>query len=199
MNLLEMLKTLQTKQALIVGFVLAAIYYFVGYNDGSALTAKINQTKQEITTLQTQIAEENRKIEKIEDFKKANLVMGENLKTFITYIPERFNAFDLMKIVSNEAKAANIGISRISEVNVSENAAEKKLFYRPLMVQADLTGNFQQIMLFLSFLTRSDQILTIEDLSLTNYDVGRTHSDAPNLKLNARIAGYRYVKEEPKK
>lgn len=197
--MIERLKSLTYLRALVIGAFFALIYYFVGYDDGSKLEAQIQSAKAEITESEKKIKSEIAKIESIEQFKKANAAMGETLQTFISFIPEKLVMIDLMKLVSNEAKSAGLNISRISE----RGAGIKGEFYESLNVDAELGGTFEQLMIFLSDLTKVKQILTLSRLQIRNAGGGRSaNAEYAQVNFTAEIRGYRYVPvktEGPKK
>jgi Tfp pilus assembly protein PilO len=189
MTPMEKFRNLPLGNCLMIGFFVALAYYLVFYNSGSVLQTNIQARKSEIQDLQHKIADEDKKIAQIEQFKKATQVMGQDFQSLVAYIPAKFGSFDLMRSVSNEAKAAGINISRINE----SAAAEKMGFYEQFKVRADLTGSFQQIMLFLSFLTRTEQIMTVPSLELRTDSRSSNPTDTPTLRFNVEIFGYRYL------
>lgn len=190
----ERFSALSLAQALMGGLVIATLYYFIGYNSGAALKAQIEAAQTTIKTTETQIAEENKKIERIEQYKKSTQIMGESFQTLLTYIPAKLASFDLMKAISNEAKASGVNLVRVAEAG----QPTKKGFYQELSVQVDLKGNFQQLMLFLSFLTRTEQFLTVHNLELTS-DPNASGRESPTLRFSTEIHGYRYDQTETPK
>jgi Tfp pilus assembly protein PilO len=180
-----------------VGFALMAMYYLIGYDSGAKLTAQIATKTAEVKDYNQKIAEENKRIEQIEQFKKAAAVMGDNFQTFLTYIPSKLNVFELMKTISSEAKSANLQIRRLQPGGF---AAEKSAtFYEQIGIDADLVGTFQQLMLFLSVLTKVDRILTVKSISLVPEMSSRTKdNDSPNLHMGIEVIGYRFISEVKK-
>lgn len=194
MSVADRLRALSWSQALIFGLIIAGLYYLVGYDTGAALQAQIETTRTSIKDAQAKIVEEEKKLVRIEQYKKATATMGESFRTLLTYIPAKLATFDLLKSVSNEAKAASVNISNLADSGSPIEAG----FYTELTVHVELRGTFQQMMLFLSFLTRSDQFMTVQNLSL-NAEDSRSLRESPNLRLSADVHGYRYNQEASKK
>jgi Tfp pilus assembly protein PilO len=195
MTFADRIRNLSYAQAFLFGCLLTVGYYFVGYNDGSVLKNQISKKSTEIAELKVKIIDENKKIEQIAEFKKVAKEMGQDFETFVTYIPAKFNAYDLKNTISKEAITAGLNLSNITEAGSGQ--PEKGSFYESLKIKADLVGNFQQLMLFLSFLTRSERILTVQNISLSKASSAGVlkPSDPINLHLVADIYGYRYMQE----
>ncbi len=196
MSALDRIYNMTVTQAFAIGLVLAGLYYFVGYNSGTNLEAQIEANKLSIQDTETKLAEENKKIQRLDEYKRISASMGENLQSLLTFIPTHLETFDLKKTISLEAKAAAVSLSRMNEITVPPPTA--KLFYKELAVQVDLKGSFQQLMLFLSFLTRAEQFLTVHNLGLT-VESSQNKSDSPMLRFTAEIHGYQYIEPEKPK
>ena len=193
MNAADRLRQLSVTQVIVFGLMLAGFYYLVGYDSGANLQAQIEANRAAIKDLQSKVSEEEKKLARIEQYRKATASMGESFQTLLTFIPAKLAAYDLLKTVSNEAKAANTSIANL----VESGQPTRSGFYTELSIRVDLNGTFQQMMLFLSFLTRSDQFMTVHNLTLTG-DATRMSKDNPSLRLSAEIHGYRYEQEAPK-
>lgn len=189
MTIWEKINQISLGRAIIIGLVLATFYYYLGYNDGSVLTAQIASNKERSVAIQKEIKDEEVKIERINQYKKTTEALGESFNTFLAYIPEKLRNTDLMKIVSTEAKAAGANIARVSE----QGAGARGDFYEEVKVSVELDATFQQLMLFMSFLTKVDQIITISKLSISNLSNSLFDAESSQLQITAELRGYRYL------
>ena len=69
MNLEEWLEELETTKAFLIGVVITALFYFMMYDDGSRLEARIQSIKQQISANQNKIElHRNKFLEDLEFF-----------------------------------------------------------------------------------------------------------------------------------
>lgn len=187
-------------KALGLGLFFAGLYYSIGYNSGSSLKLSIEKAKEQIQDSETEIKTLENQISRIATMKKVMEVLGEEFESFLAYIPEKLSLPELMRMISTEARAAGVSVNGIGELQ--QVAAQTKRpgadhpFYEEMGVEVELQGTYSQILLFLSYLTKLDKILTISQLSMVSQaKVGDRES--PIITFRCQIKGYRYVKNEP--
>ncbi len=195
MTIWDKINQLSIGRAIVIGLVLAGFYYYLGYNNGALLDSQLAANKAKTVELQKSIKDEEAKIERINQYKKTTEQLGESFNRFLSYIPEKLRNTDLMKIVSTEAKAAGTNIVRVAEQGVGVRSE----FYEEVKVNVELVGNFQQMMLFMSFLTKVDQIITVSKLNIRSNSSEQLDVTSPSLQINADLRGYRYLAEGQKK
>lgn len=200
MTLAERMQQLTFGRSLMIGVVVAGMYYAIGYDSGTALNEGIVKTKEQIAEKEIEIKGLERQLERIKTMQKVMGVLGGEFDSFLSYIPEKMSMSDLMKIISTEAKAAGVGINGIGEVNRAgsggtrrgDGAPNEGQFYEELTVEVELVGTYAQLLLFLSYLTKLDKILSISQLSMTSSaKVGDRVS--PMITFKCFIRGYRYL------
>ncbi len=189
MNLAQSLNRLTAGRALMVGLVMAAFYYYFMMDKGMAQKNAITQSKARLQELQTQMADAQQKLDNAAVYKKTAAEVGTTIEKLLTLIPEQFGMSDLMRIVSNEAKAAGSSLSEIKPGTTEISAIAPE--FEELTVNIDLQGSFLQHMVFLSNLTKVNQILIIRKYELQHVRDGRG-DEAPVVKLTADIVAYRY-------
>ncbi|MCB0364807.1 MAG: type 4a pilus biogenesis protein PilO [Bdellovibrionaceae bacterium] len=195
MTLADRMQQLTFGKALMFGLLIAGLYYSIGYDSGSELEVSIAQTKEQIQDKQTEIKGLERQIERIKTMQKVMGVLGTEFDSFLSYIPEKMSMPDLMKIISTEAKAAGVGINGIGEVTsnmASRATSEEGQFYEEMIVEVELVGTYAQLLLFLSYLTKLDKILSISQLSMvSSAKIGDRES--PMITFKCLIKGFRYL------
>lgn len=195
MTIWDKINQLSIGRAIGIGLILAGFYYYLGYNNGMLLDSQVAANKAKTAELQKGIKDEEAKIERINQYKKTTEQLGESFNRFLAYIPEKLRNTDLMKIVSTEAKAAGANIVRVAE----QGTGVRSEFYEEVKVSVELVGTFQQLMLFMSFLTKVDQIITISKLNIRSQTSEQLDVSAPSLQITADLRGYRYLAEGQKK
>ncbi|HMN69124.1 MAG TPA: type 4a pilus biogenesis protein PilO [Bdellovibrionales bacterium] len=195
MNITDMLARMTTGRAVLIGAVVGAFYYFLMYDNGSSQTAIIAQSNQRITELQAQIQADQKRLDSAAVYKKTAAEVGNTITKLLSLIPEQFNMADLMRLVSNEAKVAGTSLASIEPrtTEISNVAGE----FEELMVAINMSGSFLQHMVFLSNLTKVNQILVVRKLELRHEAEGKG-DEAPTVALVADILAYRYRGQQSK-
>jgi Tfp pilus assembly protein PilO len=144
-----------------------------------AYTVQLNDIQQKALKI-------DKEIEEIRALKAAQEKDAERLNVFLGFIPEKLSNFEMMRTLSNEAKAVGVNINSIKDSG--QTSGKTGEFYEEIGVDISLEGSFAQLLLFLSNLTRLNQIVTLNTLEIR----GGGAVDAP-LSMAAQIRGYRYV------
>lgn len=189
MNLPEMLKRLSLIRAVMLGMVLAAIYYFLMFDSGMSQTNAIQAAHAQIESLQREIQENQRKLDRAAVYKKTAGEIGTTITRLLGVIPEKFGISDLTKIVSNEARIAGSSLSGITPNQPEISPVAKE--FEELTVRLDMSGSFLQHMVFLSNLTKINQILIVRKFDFTLLKEAKG-DEMPLVHMNAEIVAYRY-------
>lgn len=189
MKLAEVFARISLSRAFLMGLVLATFYYFLMYDNGSTQTQAIEQGKAQIGTLQTQLAEYQQKLDSAAVYKKTAAEVGSTISKLLSLIPEKFGMSDLMKIVSNEAKVAGSSLMKIDPVATAISTVAPE--FEELTLNVDLQGSFLQHMVFLSNLTKIQQILIIRKMDFQHQRDGKGE-ESPMVSLTAEIVAFRY-------
>lgn len=198
----DQLRQLTIGKALLVGLGIAAFYYFVMYDDGTSRETNIANLKTQITQQQAEIAKMNTVIANAEQIKELAKNMSENLELVKQAAPESFSGLELMKILSSEAKIVGANIVSLNDTNTQRvSAKDKEEIFLPVKVSAQLEGTFNQLMLFLSNLTKTKKIIISERMQLRLKDAQRASSEtaSPILNFSGVFVAYKYNPEGEKK
>jgi Tfp pilus assembly protein PilO len=192
----QLLSRVTTARALIIGLCLAAFYYFAFFDQGMQQSGEIATNKARLAELQTQLADAQQKLDNAAIYKKTAAEVGTTIGKLLTLIPEKFGQSDLMRIVSNEAKSSGSSLAAIEpkSTEISVIAPE----FEEVTVGVELQGSFLQHMVFLSNLTKVNQILIVRKFELNHLREGRG-DEAPVVSLKADIVAYRYRGKEAAK
>ncbi len=193
MNLTDALNRLTTIRALLLGFMMAAIYYFVVFDGGGSYAAQISTLQGQIKEMQTKINAAHAKVERANVYKQAASELGGKIQQMMSVIPESFNVSDLMSIVSKEVETVGSSL-----INIAPQPARPSLVapeFEEFMVTINVDGSFNQHMMLLSNLTKVNQILVTRkfELSLNGQPVPGV---PPLVKLMATVVAYRYKGKE---
>jgi Tfp pilus assembly protein PilO len=191
----EKLKNITTGQALIAGLVLAGLYFFMFYDDGSILETNIASIRSDIQKGQTEMEDVRKAIEDAERYQKTKAALGVEMDNILLAIPIKLNSTDLMKTMSNEAKSVGAEIISLSAPqSFRAEPGDANTVYEPILISVELSGTYNQLMLFLSNLTRLNKIITSTklQLSLKSSSGPVRPGTPPTLSMNASFQAYKY-------
>jgi Tfp pilus assembly protein PilO len=200
----EKLKQLTFGKAILAGLAFAAVYYFALYNSGAAIQENINTTQTQVTKQEQELAAIKKAIADAERYQMAKKTLGQELDVVLKAIPVELNAIDLMRTLSNEAKSIGVSILSINAQPAYTPPASSgngpKPFFEPVAVTVNLEGSYNQLMLFLSNLTKTDRIITVGtmNLQLRDSNGGVDNRGATVLKMGGEFKAYRYLPAEKK-
>lgn len=198
----QQLQNLTMGKAVMAGVVLTVLYFFLFYNDGSVMQTNISTGNGEIQTKEAELEKIKKAVADAERYQNTKRALGAELDSVLKAIPAQLTSQDLMKIVSTEAKAMGINLN-INPASFSGQASpeDKSVFFEPVVVSLSLDGTYNQLMSFLSAITKVDKIITLSSLTLVNSTSGRAPEDSGpvNLKLTAEMRAYRYLPQSAPK
>lgn len=193
MNILMRLADLTIGRCILVSAIIGSLYYAVGYDSGSKFKLEMSNSRVQLAKVEEELAKVERQIKEILVLKAAQDRDAERLNALMSFIPEKLTKTDLMRTLSNEAKAVGVNINQISDSGSGrgkKSTADPTEFYEEIGVNIDLVGGFPQLVLFLANLTRLNQILSVNSLELAG------SAGKEDLAMNAKIIGYRYLGAE---
>lgn len=192
----QQLKNLTFGKAMLIGLALAAVYYFGVYNDGSALEAAIKNSRAELQKNTNEIAKIKTAIGDAERYQQTMAVLGAEMDRVTKAVPTQLSSFDLMKIVSNEAKTLGLQINALRARDAFRQGENKGAIFEPVGVDVDLTGTYNQIMEFMSSLTRLDKIVTIRSLNFSAKLDSTKKGTTTTILFKAELNGYKYLENK---
>lgn len=206
----DRLRRLSLRDTLIVSAMLGAFYYFFIF-DAPDLQTQIRQRQGEIRALQNEIAQ------LMEVIDRGSLVKNEidQVKSEIQARSSRFRmnmaAERVQQVISEEARAAGIFFEAITDsktvgtVNQSSNRFANQngeappdwfnidRYIHKFEISTTFKGSYAQVMRFLSYLTRTEDVITLRKVTITSgqsnfrdIDSGRS----PTLTFEASFEAY---------
>lgn len=185
----DIMNRITVVRAMMLGFVFAAFYYFMVFDNGMIQQGQIAASQQRLEELKNQITENQKKLDRAAVYKKTASEIGSTINKLLSLVPEKFGMSDLMRIVSNEAKVAGLSLTGVSPATTKISAVAAE--FEELTVAVDLSGSFLQHMVFLSNLTKINQILITKKIEFTHTKDGKG-DEPPTVGMKAEIIAFRY-------
>lgn len=191
-GLITKLQELSVGSAAIIGIVVLGFYYALSYDNGSQLQAQIESHQARISELETQKEKLDADLVRVAEYKLAVKEMGDQVQLYRKYIPDSLRSNDLLGVISREAKAAGLDVSLTGDSSQSFDPLNAEKPYESVSIRADLKGSFGQHLLFLSFLTKVDLLLTVGNFTFARQSSAVNSEGNNNLDFNVSISGYQF-------
>ena len=190
----DQLKSMRPLNAAIVGLVCGIVYYATFFDNGQKERDSLIAADKELAQLREQLGQLEKTLLDAQKLEKAEIELGASITKVINYIPENLTYSEMVRSLSEAARAvsADIGYKRSSQ------NAKQGGFYDEISVDVDLLGTFQQIVSFLSQLTKVDRIYTVDKMNFIAQPVTRSDRGSEiKVKFTTTVVGYKY--RTPKK
>jgi len=179
----DKLNELSLVNALIFGLIIAAGYFVMFYSASNPKTV-IAGLSQNITTVKGEIAKLDKKIKEGERLQKEIRKMEARAEDVYKYIPLNMSLEQGSGAVSQEARLAGLSIQSIR----ASSSWDEKVTVASGEVDIKVQGQFSQMMVFLSEMTRKDQVYSVKSLKISE-----GLQDQTQLTLDAKIQFFKRV------
>ncbi len=198
----EKIQQLSVGKAFLIGLGIAAFYYFTMYNDGTVYLNQIQNSNSQLAQKQKELADMRKTIEDSRQINQLKEELEESMSSVVNAAPEDFNELELMKVLSTEAKVVGASINELKAGNnrrrFQTRAGQQAQVdtFEPINVDVKLTGTYNQLMLFLSNISKTGRLITAEKMSLKLASPTKALETAsPQIEFAATFVGYKYNPE----
>lgn len=179
-------------QKVILGAALiSGAWFYLVFDDGSALDARITSASKDLTTENAKLAETNQALKEVEQVRSSVGTLTEQLKAISAQLPSELQMAEVIRTVDQAAQISGISLkSKEPKAPVPEGLAEGL----PISLHAE--GTFSEIGAFLYALGKTERLIKIKKLELMgSADFHKT----TKVTLDTDIASYRYIGKDPTK
>lgn len=199
----EQLKQLDTAKALLIGLFIAGFYYLTLYDSGEMLDGQISNNQSALAAKQKELKTMEKTLVDAEKHREVSRRLGEQMDAVLRAVPEEYNSLELMKVLSDEAKVVGTSIVSLKPIDgrrQNRNRSNDKKAespFRPVTVEVNLSGTFNQLMLFMSNLTKVSKVILVKQLTLSLDQPNKVFEvSSPIVKFTATFEAYRYAPDE---
>ncbi len=182
MDLQEEFNKLDLKMCLMIGFGLAAGYWFLFFDNGVVLESQISQHQTQINTARTSLDQVKKAIEDKARFQREIEEITLNMKDFQKYFAAGVDANKLLSKVSQFAEKYGLVVEFAKAVTKNKEFPN----YEETAVEFVVEGNFHNIMEFISSLTTMEKAIDFSKMEFFT-EVG---GDFPVVKLKTTLVVY---------
>ncbi len=170
----------------IIGSAFGSFYYFSVFDAGGDLETQIQAVTEELSKATSDLADTNRVIADKTQFQAEFQEVSEKFRAAIEYLPETFNVQELLKQISDEARASGVNL-----VSVKPKTPEQKEFYEELSMEIELDGPFSLLTTFLAYMSKQSRIVNVKNI---NIEFKQMVDSVPRLTMRGTLQSYRYRK-----
>lgn len=189
-NILIQLASWNMQKALIASVIAGALYYFMLYNDGSAIQLQLNQVQTEIQAQEAKSAEADAALKKVEQLRIAGDALSDQFKLVSAAIPTDVQMSDILRAVDTVARASAVSIK-----SKEPNPVINRDFYEEIPLTISLQGKFSQINMFLYYLTSMQRIMKVKEFTISKSGANINNLPLNNsvLEFSGQIISYRFI------
>lgn len=158
----DKLKEISFTQALVVSIALAGFYYFFVFSTNNP-AALISQNELEIAQFEGEIKKFDKEIAQAEKYKEEIKVLEKEISVKFSYVSENLTKSEILQDLSVEARQVGLSIESIGDTN----RWKQDLSLEYLEVPTRVTGDFSQIMEFLSNLSREKKLIIVNKFQMS--------------------------------
>ncbi len=185
---IERLASLEWPKVILGAVLVAALYYATLYDTGAILDAKVQASEKQVADTKEKLARTKSADKNVKLFVQKVEAAEQQFREVIEYMPPEINLGNFLQRIKDQASAAGAKVQTFSP----SSDIEKRDFYEIRKFDLQLNGNFSQLALFLSNLSKMPLLITFERISISTLG---GDFDSPKLSFKGTLLGYRYLKD----
>jgi type IV pilus assembly protein PilO len=184
------LAALDWVKVLLIGLALAVGYYFLIFDDGTALQTSIKQAQERLAAAKLSLSQTEKAMENANRFEKEVQATAAQFAKITEYMPETLSVAELNTIISKNAQLSGVR-PRINP----KGEEPPQGFTQAVKMEIQLEGSFAQIETFLANVSRERRLLIFDNVEITPNSAGTFPTSlGASLTFKGSLSGYRYLK-----
>lgn len=188
-NLLMKLATFSYQKTMIIGLILAGVYFWVGYDDGSQINTKISEMDKQLEEQQRLSKQSDASLKEVELVRATVGELGEQFQTVSNALPRSIEYAEVTRIIDFISRKSGVSVkSRESKPEINRD------YYAEVPLKVTLEGSYTELVYFLNLLGQTVRIMKVNDFTISIPQTGGGKI-APNgrLVLDGDIVSYKFV------
>lgn len=191
MGIKEDFESLSPVKALIVGFVLCVVYYFVIFNKGEDIVNSSQSVQQEIDGLNKRLAAVQEALNNKVAFEEQVKAFTKELEELLKFFPNNLDMNDMQKEFTERLTATKNKLIKINDIPMTSRFEG----YVENGIELEMLGNYHGIMGFLSEITKMDRVV---DFKLMELEAETQTDELSIIKFKLHLAVFAQDKNQPK-
>jgi type IV pilus assembly protein PilO len=179
-------------RALFIGLILGGIYYFMLYDDGSALHAQIGTLNTQLTAAEVKKKDTEATLQEEARMKETVGKLSEQYAFISKKLPYELKSAEMVRAIDTVAKTSGVSV-KLKKPGV----IAKKEVVDELPVDVSLEGNYAQIAQFIYHTSNLERLTRILNFSITA-QAPDSAGNARGLKFDGQVVSYKLAPESEK-
>lgn len=175
-------------KALVGALLIGGVYFKGFYDDGSKLESQIKKKHQGISAEQKKKVETDKVLAEEAAIKSEVGALAENFKAITERFPVNLKSDELVATINALAEKVNVRVT-----SVKKETNNVKDLYEEVPVSIELTGSFNNLVLFMYNVSSLERVTNFGDFKFKNL---KNNYDG-TIKLETTVIGYKYKTPEP--
>jgi type IV pilus assembly protein PilO len=188
-NFLLRLAGLTMQKILIFSGVLGVLYYFMIFDDGSAIEANIAGVEQQIRDEENKAKEAESASKEFERVRASVGALSDQFKTVSQQIPSEVQMSEFIRAVDSVSRAAGVA-TRSKEPRQPINHD----FYESIPLKIELDGSFSEVTMFLYYIASMERLMKVKNFVITTpTEAQLALRNGGRLSFSGEIISYRFL------
>lgn len=197
----DSLRVLSIKYVIAIGLVLPILYYLMFFKAPNELKL-ITDYEQQLVELDGEIKRLDREIYEGDQVKIELENAKKEMKSLSSFFEDKPNAKTIEQVISEEARATGISFNSLQATDQryayqtpEEQINPVKEYIGRDIIEANFTGTFTELMMFLSYLSRTDKIVSLKKIELRTNVTNVRSGKGTMLTFRADFETYKLLKD----
>ena len=191
MKLIRLISILPAFKTLIVAALLTAIYFFMYFNDGSALELQLQTLSSELTVEEVKKKDTEATIKKEDEMQASLAALARDLQVVKAKLPNELRDTDMTSMINRAAVSAGISITSLSRKAAAIRAEGKAIgseSVEEVTFELAIEGPFNRFVKFIDQLAKQENILKVRDFYIER---NITAIAEPQIKFRGEVVGFK--------
>lgn len=188
-QLFEKLAGLTNGKALVIGLMVGLAYYFMMYDDGSALEAQIGALAGQLQQAEAKKKDTDATLQEEARMKDAVGKLSEQYALIAKKLPSELKSSEMIRGIDSVAKMAGVSVKLKKPGTVT-----KKEVVEELPVDVTLEGSYAQIAQFVYYTSNLERLTRVLNFSV----VAQDDSKEKPLRFEGQVVSYKLAPEPEK-
>lgn len=184
-RLFEKLAALSSGRAMILGLVLAGVYYMTAYDNGDAVTAQIQALNTQISAAELKKKDTEATLKEEATMKEAVGKLSAQYAFISKKLPSDLKSAEMVRAIDTVANVAGVSVKFKKPGTVVQKAVVEEL-----PVDVTLEGNYGQIAKFIYHTSNLERLTRVLNFSVSGPDV-----KTKNLRFEGQVVSYKLAPE----
>lgn len=188
-KLFEVLAAYSYGKTLLVGAVLAAVFYFTLYDDGSAIDAQMVAISKQVAEQEAKKKDTDATLKQVREMQEKVGRLSNQYQEISRHLPSSLSSVDVNGFVDKIARDAGVSIKIKKPLDVI-----RKEIVEEVPVDVTLEGNYGDLAKFVDMVSSAEKMARVRNIIISEVQA----LGPKRLKFEGQVVGYRLAPEKPK-